>query len=406
MKKAKRDLTIEEQLARGPMDLPFLMLVIMLLGIGLIMVLSASYASAYYDPKVSSPYYYFIRQLIFGVGGIAVLYFVSRINYQTFRWLSVFVLIIAFVLLIMVLIPGIGINHNNAQRWMKVLIFAGPEFQPSEVAKLAVILFFAARLSKRNTEKKKKWNKTSLVGRICGFLDRIGLLELLPYAGILLAIAFLMIKEPHMSGTILILVAGAAILFASGVKLYWFAGGGTLAAAALWFIITKTEYMTARINIWLDPWIDPEGAGFQAIQARYAIGSGGLLGLGLGNSRQKFLYLPEPENDFVFAIVCEELGFIGAAIILILFAMLIIRGYWIALHARDRFGALLVVGITTLFAFQVFFNIGVVTGLLPVTGISLPFFSYGGTALIIQLAEMGIVLSVSRQIPAPKAGRQ
>lgn len=404
MKKAKRDLTIEEQLARGPMDLPFLMLVIMLLGIGLIMVLSASYASAYYDSKVSSPYYYFIRQLIFGIGGVAVLYFVSRINYQSFRWMSVFVLILAFILLIMVLIPGIGINHNNAQRWMKMFIFAGPEFQPSEVAKLAVILFFSARLAKRNTQKKRKWNKTSPVGRFCGFLDRIGLLELLPYAGILLAIAFLMIKEPHMSGTILILVAGAAILFASGVKLYWFLGGGTLAAAALWFIITNTDYMTARINIWLDPWIDPEGAGFQAIQARYAIGSGGLLGLGLGNSRQKFLYLPEPENDFVFAIVCEELGFIGAAIILILFALLIIRGYWIALHARDRFGALLVVGVTTLFAFQVFFNIGVVTGLLPVTGISLPFFSYGGTALIIQLAEMGIVLSVSRQIPAPKAG--
>lgn len=404
MKKAKRDLTIEEQLARGPMDLPFLMLVVMLLGIGLIMVLSASYASAYYDSKVSSPYYYFIRQLIFGVGGVAVLYLVSRINYQSFRWLSVFVLIFAFILLIMVLIPHVGIVHNNAQRWMKMFIVAGPEFQPSEVAKLAVILFFSARLSKRNTEKKKKWNKTSLVGRVCGFMDRIGLLELLPYAAILLVIAFLMIKEPHMSGTILILVAGAAILFASGVKLYWFAGGGTLVAAALWFIITNTDYMTARINIWLDPWIDPEGAGFQAIQARYAIGSGGLLGLGLGNSRQKFLYLPEPENDFVFAIVCEELGFIGAAIILVLFALLIIRGYWIAIHARDRFGALLVVGITTLFAFQVFFNIGVVTGLLPVTGISLPFFSYGGTALIIQLAEMGIVLSVSRQIPAPKAG--
>ena len=253
-------------------------------------------------------------------------------------------------------------------------------------------------------KKKKNWNKHTPVGRFLGFLDRVGLLELIPYALILLVIAFLMIKEPHMSGTILILVAGAAILFAAGVKLYWFIGGGSLVAAALWYIITKTEYMTARINIWLDPWIDPEGAGFQAIQAKLAIGSGGLLGLGLGNSRQKYLYLPEPENDFVFAIVCEELGFIGAAIILILFALLIIRGYWIAIHARDRFGSLLAVGITTLFAFQVFFNIGVVTGLLPVTGISLPFFSYGGTALIIQLAEMGIVLSVSRQIPAPKAG--
>ncbi len=174
--------------------------------------------------------------------------------------------------------------------------------------------------------------------------------------------------------------------------------------ALLVFIITSTDYMTRRIALWRDPWIDPLGGGFQAIQSLYAIGSGGLLGLGLGNSRQKFLYLPEEHNDFVFSIVCEELGYIGAAIVLLLFALLIIRGYWLAVHARDRFGALLVVGITTLLAFQVFLNIGVVTNLFPVTGISLPFFSYGGTALMIQLLEMGIVLSVSRQIPAPKAG--
>lgn len=404
MAKRERDLTIEEQLARGPMDLPFLMLVLMLLGIGVVMMLSASYASAYYDPKVSSPYFYFIRQLIYGLAGVAVLYIVSRINYQTLRWVSVFVLIAAFVLLVLVLIPGIGQVHNNARRWMKMFLVAGPEFQPSEVAKLAVILYFSSRLSKRSSEKKKKWNKHSVVGKFLGFLDRIGLLELLPYAGILLAIALLMIREPHMSGTILIMVAGAAILFASGIKLYWFFGGGAAVSALLWFVITNTEYMTERIQIWRDPWIDPQGEGFQAIQSQLAIGSGGLLGLGLGNSRQKFLYLPEPENDFVFAIVCEELGFVGAALILILFALLIIRGYWIAIHARDRFGALLVVGVITLFAFQVFFNIGVVTGLLPVTGISLPFFSYGGTALMIQLAEMGVVLSVSRQIPAPKAG--
>ena len=404
MAKRERDLTIEEQLARGPMDLPFLMLVLMLLGVGVVMMLSASYASAYYDPKVSSPYFYFIRQLIYGIAGVAVLYIVSRVNYQTLRWISVFVLIAAFVLLFLVLIPGIGQVHNNARRWMKIFIVAGPEFQPSEVAKLAVILYFSSRLSKRSSEKKKKWNKHSLAGKALGFLDRIGLLELLPYAGILLAIALLMIREPHMSGTILIMVAGAAILFASGIKLYWFFGGGAAVAAMLWYVITNTEYMTERIQIWRDPWIDPQGEGFQAIQSQLAIGSGGLLGLGLGNSRQKFLYLPEPENDFVFAIVCEELGFVGAALILILFAMLIIRGYWIAIHARDRFGALLVVGVITLFAFQVFFNIGVVTGLLPVTGISLPFFSYGGTALMIQLAEMGVVLSVSRQIPAPKAG--
>ena len=160
--------------------------------------------------------------------------------------------------------------------------------------------------------------------------------------------------------------------------------------------------MTSRIQLWLDPWSDPLGKGYQTIQSLYAIGSGGLLGLGLGKSRQKFLYIPEPENDFVFSIVVEELGFIGGAIVLFLFAMLILRGYWLALHARDKFGTLLIVGIITLLAVQVFLNIGVVTNFIPNTGISLPFFSYGGTALMIHLAEMGVVLAVSRQIPAPK----
>ena len=399
MAKAQRDLTMEEQLARGPMDLPFLMLTLMLLAIGLITVFSASYASAYYDPKVSTPYYYFIRQLIFGVAGVAVLYVASKINYQTWRWLSVFVLIAAFLLLLLVLV--IGEEINEAKRWIRL----GPiTIQPSEIAKLGVILFFSARLSKRGTQKKKKWSRRSVVGRFLGFLDRIGLLELIPYALILLGIAVLMILEPHMSGTILILVAGAAILFAAGVKMFWFIGGGALVGGALWYIINNTEYMTRRIEIWQNPWLDELGSGFQSIQSLLAIGSGGLLGKGLGNSTQKHMFLPEPENDFVFSILCEEMGFIGAALVLVLFALLILRGYWLAVHARDRFGALLIVGIITLFAFQVFFNIGVVTGLLPVTGISLPFFSYGGTALMIQLAEMGIVLSVSRQIPAAKQG--
>lgn len=401
VRKPSRDLTISEQLARGPMDLPFLMLTLMLLCIGLVMVLSASYASAYYDSKVSSPYYYFIHQAIYGAFGVVVLYFFSRINYQTFRYLSVLVLGVAIILLILVLFIGTGGDTVGARRWLKV----GPvSLQPSEIAKLGVVLTFSAWLSKRNTRKKRPWNKHSPVGRILGFLDRIGFLELVPYGVVLLVIAFLMIEEPHMSGTILVLIAGASILFAAGIHIGWFVGAGSAAAMALVFLMFKMKHTSARLAVWLDPWIDPLGDGFQSIQSLYAIGSGGLLGLGLGNSRQKFLYLPEPENDFVFAIVCEELGYIGAMLIIILFALLIIRGYWLALHARDRFGALLIVGIITLFAFQVFFNIGVVTGLLPVTGISLPFFSYGGTALIIQMVEMGIVLSVSRQIPAARAG--
>lgn len=406
MAKAKRDLTVEEQWAKGPIDLPFLMLTLLLVGFGLIMVFSASSASAYYEAlSKHDPTYYIKRQLLFAVAGIVIMYLTSRLNYQQLRWMSVFVLGFSILLLVLVLIPGIGVERNHARRWIRS-IGPIPQFQPSEIAKVGVVLYFSARLSKRDSglkkKRPKKWDSRKLSGRIMLFLDNIGFLELIPYGLILVVIVVLMKFEPHMSGTILILVAGASVLFASGIKLGWFVAGGSLMTAALIFIIKFTPYMTKRIDLWKDPWSYPREGGYQTIQSLYAIGSGGLLGLGLGKSRQKFLYLPEEHNDFVFAIVCEELGYIGAAVVLLLFALLILRGYWIALHARDRFGALLTVGIITLLAFQVFLNIGVVTNLFPVTGISLPFFSYGGTALMIQLMEMGIILSVSRQIPAPK----
>ena len=388
---------MEEQLARGPMDLPFLMLVVLLTGIGVIMVFSASYATAYYEGR--DPTFYFFRQGLFAVAGLAIMYVVSKINYQTFRWLSVFALIVAILLLIAVLIPGIHTDRSdNVKRWIAVPGLG--TFQPSEIAKVAVIMYFSSRLSKRNTEKPVRLSPRSPLSGVVGVLDRIGLLELVPYGLILLLIVFLMSREPHMSGTLLILAGAAAVLFAAGIKLYWFLGGGALLAGMV--LLLMSGYQSTRILVWQDPWAYPQDGGWQIIQSLYAIGSGGLLGLGLGKSRQKFLYLPEPENDFIFAIVCEELGLIGAAVILILFALLVIRGYWIAIHARDRFGALLVVGITTLTAVQVFLNIAVVTNLIPTTGISLPFFSYGGTALMIQLAEMGVVLSVSRQIPPTK----
>ncbi len=224
----------------------------------------------------------------------------------------------------------------------------------------------------------------------------------MPYGVVLGMVLGLVLLEHHMSGTILVMVGAASVLFAAGINLGWFVGVGGAAAAVLTFIMLNTPYMTRRIELWLNPWSDPQGKGYQTIQSLYAIGSGGLLGRGLGKSMQKFLYIPEPENDFVFSIVVEELGFIGAAIVLLLFALLILRGYWLALHARDKFGSLTIVGITTLMAVQVFLNIGVITNLIPNTGISLPFFSYGGTALVMNLAEMGIILSISRQIPAPK----
>ena len=395
---------MEEQLARGPMDLPFLMLVLMLVGIGLIMMFSASFASAYYDSSQNvqnNPMFYIRKQAGFAAAGLAGMYIISRINYQRFRWMSVFLLALSIGLLGLVLTP-IGVEINQVKRWLYLFLVAGSTFQPSEIAKVAVVLFFAARLSKRDTERKKKFTNRTLTGRTLNRLERIGFLELVPYGAVLSLVLVLVVMEPHMSGTILIMVGAAAVLFASGINLGWFVGLGSFAVAALTFVVFATDYMTRKINLWLDPWSDPQGAGYQPIQSLYAIGSGGLLGLGLGKSRQKFLYIPEPENDFIFSIVVEELGFIGAAIVLILFALLIMRGYWLALHARDKFGTLTIVGIITLLAAQVFLNIGVVTNLIPNTGISLPFFSYGGTALMIQLAEMGIILSISRQIPAPK----
>ena len=404
-RKAKRDLTIEQQLARGPIDLPFLALVLLLTAVGLIMLLSASYASAYYnlDPSVDTggnPYYYFIRQLGFAVAGVVAMFIVTKVDYQRLRLLSVPALFGSILLLVLVFTP-LGRSGGGARRWL----WLGIRFQPSELAKIAIVMFFAARLSKRSDQLKapKKWNKRSLVGRIGGFLDRIGFLELVPYGVILLIVLFLLYKQPHMSAMILILLTAAAVLFASGIKLYWFIGAGALVGGALWFLITQTEYMTARINAWLNPLTDLQGSGYQLWQSQIAIGSGGLLGVGLGNSRQKYLFLPEEHNDFIFGIVCEELGLVGALVVIALFALLIIRGYWLALHARDRFGTLLIVGLTTLIAVQTLLNIGVVTGALPTTGISLPFFSYGGTALLIQLASMGVILGVSRQIVAPKA---
>ena len=223
---------------------------------------------------------------------------------------------------------------------------------------------------------------------------------ILPFAGVLLVVVALLVMEPHFSAAIIIIAIGAVMLFLGGVRLYWFVGALVAAGAALGVVMTFFPYASSRISTWLDPFANTGGNGYQIVQSLYAIGSGGLFGLGLGQGRQKYLYLPEEHNDFIFPVVCEELGFVGAIAILILFALLVVRGYWLALHMRDRYSFLVTAGITTLLAIQVFLNVAVVTNLVPCTGISLPFFSYGGTALLIQLAEMGIVLSASRDIPA------
>ena len=374
------------ELAHGPIDLPFCLLVLLLTAIGLVMLLSASFPSAYYETKNNDPTIYFRKQGIFAVMGVAAMFFISKINDQWFRKFAKPLLYVSVVLLILVAIPGIGIMRNHARRWLG---FPGTslQFQPSEIAKMAVVLYFSDTISK----KKDKMRTT-----------RYGIL---PYLLILGVLAVLMMLEPHLSGTVLILGTGAALMLVGGIRWAWVgAAVGFVGGVAALMLSGVIKYGQSRIAMWQDPFIDARGDGYQLSQSLISIGSGGLLGVGLGKSRQKFLYLPEEHNDFIFAIICEELGLIGASIIMLLFAALILRGYWIALHTRDRFGCLLVVGVTTLIAMQVFLNIGVVTGLLPTTGISLPFFSYGGTALLIQLAEMGIVLSVSRQMKPTKAG--
>ena len=330
--------------------------------------------------------------------GLVIMYVASKFDYQWLRGISPFIMLAAILLLMAVLV--IGSTSNQATRWLEL----GPlRFQPSEVAKVGVVLFFSACLCKRDQsgEHKLKGRYREPIQSLRKFWYWSDLHDIWYLVLILVVLVVLLILEPHLSGTILICAAAAAVFFAAGVKLFWFILGGGLGVVGVWILLVVVGYNGERLQTWRNPWWDAGDKSYQILQSILAVASGGLNGLGLGMSRQKYRYLPEEQNDFIFAIVCEELGFIGAAIIIILFALLIIRGYWLALHARDRFGALVIVGFTTLLAVQVFMNIAVVINLIPATGISLPFFSYGGTALIIQLAEMGVILSVSRQIPAP-----
>ena len=338
--------------------------------------------------------YYIIKLLIHtrasavfkGIAVVLVFAWVSdALQLNALNWLLQQV--ISMGLLVLVIIPGnpLAITRNNATRWLGIP-GTSLQFQPSEIAKVAIITYFADSIS-RKKDKMRSF--------------RYGVL---PYAFILVVVAGLVAVEPHLSGAILILGAGAAMMLVGGINWIWVGTAAGAAVGMVYVALFVIGYNKSRVIYWLDPWADAADKGYQLSQSLITIGSGGLWGLGLGKSRQKFLFLPEEHNDFIFSIVCEELGLVGAGIIMLLFAALILRGYWIALHTRDRFGTLLVVGFTTQLAVQVFLNIGVVTGLLPTTGISLPFFSYGGTALLIQLAEMGVILSVSRQMKPTKAG--
>ncbi len=357
----------------GSIDLVFLVLVLCLLTFGLIMVASSSYVSALY--RYGDSYHFIKRQLVFAALGVVVMLVVPKFDYHRIRKFSLALLIISAVLLVLVLIPGIGIEVNGARRWLGTQSF---RFQPSEIGKLAIIITFASYMS-ANYKRMKEF--------------KVGIL--LP-ALVLLVICGLVAVETHISGAILIFLVGAVMMFVGGVNLKWFLGIGATGAVGLAGFAFLTPYARVRIHTWLNPFEDVQVKAYQTVQSLYAIGSGGLLGLGLGQSRQKYLYIPEPQNDYIFSIVCEELGFIGAMMVIVLFILLIWRGFVIAYHAKDKFGSLLVVGIISRVAIQTILNIAVVTNSIPPTGITLPFFSYGGTALLMLLFEMGIVLAVSR----------
>lgn len=358
-----------------PVDKPFIVTVAILLAFGLLMIMSAgvSYGQVRFDDS-----YYFFKQQILGllVGG-AVLYVTANIDYHLWRRLVMPIFGLALVLLIMVFIPGIGVNVYGATRWIEL----GPiMFQPSEVMKLSIILYLAAWLSEKGEAKVADFNE-----------------GLVPFLGILLLIGFLIIKQPDTGTLGVICLMAMSIFFTAGAQVKHILSLIGLGFASLGVLILLAPYRLARLTVFLNPDHDPSGSGYQVSQALLAVGSGGLLGAGLGQSRQKFNYLPEPVTDSIFAVIGEEFGFIGSVLLVSLFLYLAWRGLRIAQGAPDMFGRLIVVGVVAWIIFQSFINISAIIGLIPLTGIPLPLISYGGTSLAVILAAVGIVLNVSRQ---------
>ncbi len=358
---------------KGKMDITFFSLVTILLVIGLIMLFSASYSYAltYYG----NSFRFILRQLFFAVIGVGAMFGLSKVNYKVYQKFALPIYVVAIILLIAVYgFPEIA----NVHRWITI----GPiQFQPSEIGKLAIIILFAHLIS----------NNAGSMGKFSFIMILLFLLG---------AVCALVLFETHVSATVLIFCMGIVMIFVGGLSkkltLMGLAFTGIIGVSGYFVIRYYLGYASDRIMAWLDPWSYPTDEGYQTIQSLLAIGSGGILGRGFGQSRQKYLWVPEPHNDFIFSIVCEELGLIGAMVIIIIFCALVWRGFTIAMRARDKFGSLLALGLTFQVGLQVALNILVVTNTIPNTGISLPFFSYGGTALLLLLAEMGIVLSVSR----------
>ncbi|MBO5333324.1 MAG: FtsW/RodA/SpoVE family cell cycle protein [Clostridia bacterium] len=381
------------------MDIPFLAILMTIVTIGLVMLFSASYTYSYYFRSGSAEI--FGKQLIFAAIGIVLMFIISRIRYEYFKLVALIGVVVSIGLLLLVLVlpeykPGF-------KRWINL---GFTTFQPSEIAKIGLIMILAYLLDK---------NYKGVTGKIPSEMPGIrsipeltngkyviykSFTSVICYGLIILVFAGLVYLEHHVSGTILMLLIGVVMLWLGEVRGRWFTVGVIIGVIAVVLLIANPDilakYAGERITAWLDKDFDPLGARWQTNNSLYAIGSGGLLGTGLGQSKQKHLYVSEPQNDFIFSIVCEELGFVGAVAIIILFALLIYRGIKIGMNAKDRFGALLAMGIVFQIGLQVALNIGVVSDFLPNTGISLPFFSAGGTSLVILLAEMGMVLSISR----------
>ncbi len=355
-------------------DIPFLLLTLLLLAVGLVMLYSASSAQSMYDTGYTISTKYLQKQAVCAGIGLVCMWIFSRIPagfWLKFAW-PLYGISIALLLLVLVA----GESVNGARRWINI---AGLQFQPSEIAKFTMIVLFAKLTKSFGTDARK---------------FRYGVLG---FGAALMGILIPLALEKHLSAIMLMGMVAVVIMFVAGTHPKWLLMGAGCAVVFVIVYVSFMGYAGDRITAWLHPESDPSDKGYQILQSLYAIGSGGLFGLGFGKSRQKYLYLPFQYNDYIFAIVCEELGLIGAVLIIILFGALILRGFWIALRASDRFSTVLATGLVALIAVQTVLNLCVVTNLLPSTGIALPFFSYGGTALAVNLGEMGIVLSISRQ---------
>ncbi len=364
----------------GKMDITFLSLVLILLTIGLVMLFSASYAFSY--ENYGNSYKFIVRQAIFAVAGVVIMLGVSTVNYHFYRKFAwIFYGAIIIVLGVLLIMPPM-LKGMDVKRWLVI----GPiNFQPSELAKFALILLLSSLIA-ANYKQMDKFKFVLILVFLIG----------LP--------CVLIVLEPHLSATVLVFCLGIVLLICGGLAKKYIVGGigvGIVGIGALIFS-GAIGYASDRITYWINPWLDPSDKGFQTIQSLLAIGSGGIWGRGIGQSRQKHLWVPEPHNDFIFSIVCEELGLIGAIVIIALFCLLVWRGFTIAMKAKDKFGSLMAIGLTFQVGLQALLNIWVVTNTMPNTGISLPFFSYGGTSLLILLAEMGIVLSISRSTSLEK----